>query len=331
MKQWLKEHTSEGRKKPLPILSFPSVSLLGTSVNALLCDAQMQANGMLAIAERTNASAAVSFMDLSVEAECFGARVTFSDTEVPTIKSPILNEESDVENLPVPEIGSGRTRVYIDAIREATRLITDRPVFAGMIGPFSLGARLYEMSEIMVLCYDEPEMVHTVLEKATDFLIGYAKAFKEAGANGIVIAEPVAGLLSPQLESEFSSPYLKKIVDALVDDSFLLIYHNCGPNVPRMVDSLLSIGASAYHFGNAVDMKEMLSLFPRDTLVMGNLDPAGILRMGTASQVREETLRLLESCASYPNFLLSSGCDIPPMTPWENLDAFFRANEEFYS
>jgi uroporphyrinogen decarboxylase len=35
-------------------------------------------------------------------------------------------------------------------------------------------------------------------------------------------------------------------------------------------------------------------------------------------------------CCSYPNFVISSGCDIPPATPWENLDAFFAAVEEYY-
>ncbi|MBR5120381.1 MAG: methyltransferase, partial [Clostridia bacterium] len=46
--------------------------------------------------------------------------------------------------------------------------------------------------------------------------------------------------------------------------------------------------------------------------------------------VREATTELLQKCSTYPNFVLSSGCDIPPKTPWENLDAFFAAAEDFY-
>ena len=46
-------------------------------------------------------------------------------------------------------------------------------------------------------------MVETVLEKVTEFLIAYTKAFKEAGANGVVMAEPAAGLLSPSLMDDF--------------------------------------------------------------------------------------------------------------------------------
>jgi len=186
------------------------------------------------------------------------------------------------------------------------------------------------VSEIMMDCYDEPEMVHLVLEKVTEFLIEYTKSYKAAGANGIVMAEPVSGLLSPALEEEFSSPYVKRIVDAVQDDDFILIYHNCGENTPHMVNSLLSFGAAAYHFGNAIDMKDMLERFPEDVIVMGNVDPAGVLRMGTPETIERVTLDIMEKCCEHSNFVISSGCDIPPMTPWENIDAFFGAVDKFY-
>ena len=331
MKLWIKEMNGAKQKKTMPVLSFPCISLLGITVRELISDSELQAKGMKAVADRTDAAASVSFMDLSVEAECFGATICVSDDEVPTVKGRLVNDEEDAEALAVPPIGSGRTSIYIDAIKKASELITDRPVLAGMIGPFSLAARLLDVSEIMMDCYDEPDMVHTVMKKATAFLIEYAKAYKAAGANGIVMAEPVAGLLSPALEEEFSSPYVKEIVDAVQDDEFIVIYHNCGDNVARMLDSILTTGASAYHFGNAVDMEnDIIPNVPSDTVVMGNIDPAGVLRMGTPETVKAETAALLTRCSKYPNFVLSSGCDIPPLTPWENIDAFFKAVEEFY-
>ena len=331
MKQWVDGLKGTQAKKPIPVLSFPCVSLLGITVRELISDSELQAKGMKAVADKTDAAASVSFMDLSVEAECFGATVVVSDDEVPTVKGRIINDMDEAEALAVPVIGSGRTQIYIDAIEKACKGITDRPVLAGMIGPFSLAARLLDVSEIMMDCYDDPDMVHTVLEKVTAFLIEYAKAYKAVGANGIVMAEPVAGLLSPTLEEEFSSPYVKKIVDAVQDDDFVVIYHNCGDNVPKMIDSILTTGCAAYHFGNAMDMeKDIIPQVSADTVVMGNIDPAGTLRMGTPEKVREETLGLLTKCSKYPNFVLSSGCDIPPMTPWTNIDAFFAASDEFY-
>ena len=331
MKQWLADLKSADTKKALPILSFPCVSKLGIPVSELISDSDKQAQGMKLVADATDSAASVSLMDLSVEAECFGATICVSDDEVPTVKGRLINDMDEAEALEVPAVGSCRSGLYVDAIKKAADLITDRPIFAGTIGPFSLAARLLDVSEIMVDCYDDPDMVHLVLEKATAFLIEYSKAYKAAGAHGIMMAEPVAGLLSPSLEAEFSAPYVKQIVDAVQDDNFIICYHNCGDNTPLMVDSILSTGAKAYHFGNAIDMKAMVEKFPDDVLIMGNVDPAGVLRLGTPETVREKTLALLDACAGYENFVVSSGCDIPPQSPWENLDAFFAAVEEFYA
>lgn len=330
MRNWLDDIRSADKKKAIPILSFPSVSLLGITVRELISDSDSQAAGMKKIADFVDAGAAVSLMDLSVEAECFGATIRFSDDEVPTVVGRLINDEDEANAITVPAVGAARSGLYVESIRKAAALINDRPVFAGMIGPFSLAARLLDVTDIMIDCYDDPDMVHIVLEKCTAFLIEYAKAYRDAGANGIMMAEPVAGLLSPMLEEEFSSPYVKKIVDAVQTDDFIVIYHNCGDNTPKMVDSILSTGAAAYHFGNSIDMKAMLEKLPSDVIVMGNVDPAGEIRMGSPESVRKATISVLEKCSDHPNFVISSGCDIPPLSPWENINAFFDAVEEFY-
>ena len=317
-------------KKAFPILSFPCVSLLGVTVKELINDNDLQARGMALVAKNTDSCASVSLMDLSVEAECFGAQVIFSDDEVPNVTGRIINTPEDADALEIPKVGSARSGLYIDAIKKAKALITDRPVFAGMIGTFSLAARLLDVSEIMMDCYDEPEMVHTVLEKCNEFLIEYAKAYKAAGADGVVIAEPVSGLLSPSLEEEFSSPYIKNIADAVQDDDFAVIYHNCGDNTIMMTESILTTGCMAYHFGNAIDMKAMLEKMPDDVIVMGNVDPAGVLCMGSEDDVKNATLEVMQKCRGHANFVISSGCDIPPKTPWRNLNKFFETVREYY-
>lgn len=331
MKAWLEALRDAPVKKAMPVLSFPAVQLMGITVRELISSAEAQAEAIELVAKRTDAAASVSLMDLSVEAECFGSEIRFSDEEVPTVVGSIVTTEEEARALEVPAVGAGRTGLCVEAIRKATERITDRPVFAGVIGPFSLAARLMDVTEAMVLCYDEPDMVHILLEKSTRFITEYCRAFKEAGANGVVIAEPVAGLLSPALEEEFSAPYIKQIVDAVQDDSFLVIYHNCGGAVIRQIDSILSTGATAYHFGNAIDMAEMMPHIPADTVAMGNVDPAGEFRGGTPESIRAATHKVMESCREYPNFVISSGCDIPPLSRWENIDAFFAAVAEFYA
>lgn len=339
MEQWTKELLEAPVKKALPVLSFPSIQLMGITVKDLINDSDLQAKGMKAVADRTpTAGGSVSLMDLSVEAECFGAPIRVADDEVPTVIGPVLDTEIDedermeaAEAMEVPEIGAGRTQIYIDAIEKAMQLITDRPVFAGVIGPFSLAGRLMDVTSAMIYCYDEPEMAHVVLEKATEFIIKYIKAYKAVGANGVVIAEPLAGLLSPSLAMEFSGDYCKRIVKAVRDENFAVIYHNCGNTANVTLESILSCNANAYHFGNAVDMKEIMSKVPEDIVCMGNVDPAGQFRNGTPESVREATLSVMEQCCEHPNFVISSGCDIPPMSSWDNIDAFFAAVDEYYN
>jgi len=251
MKKWVEEQIACKTKKAVPVLSFPAITLMGITVKELITDSGKQAEAMRLVAQKVDTGAAVSLMDLSVEAEAFGSKIRVSDDEVPTVIGSVISTLEEAEALPIPKVGAGRTGLYIDAIKKATQSITDRPVFAGCIGPFSLSGRLMDVSEIMVNCYMEPEMVRVTLEKATRFIIDYIKGYKEAGANGIIMAEPLAGLLSPDLIEEFSSNYVRKISDAVKDDNFLFVYHNCGNNVIALLDSIKEIGADIYHFGNA--------------------------------------------------------------------------------
>ena len=321
----LEKVAKSDKKQGLPILSFPAAQKLGVTVEELVKDSELQAKAIETVAHATQTIAAISLMDLSVEAEAFGATVKFAPDEVPAIVGQLVADEAEADALEVPTLDKGRASVCVEGIRLAAERITDKPVLAGMIGPFSLAGRLMDVTEIMYLCYDEPDMVHKVLEKATVYLIEYAKAFKAAGASGVMMAEPLAGIMSPAMAAEFSVPYVKRIIEAVQDEDFALIYHNCGNAVLTMAEEIFSQGASAYHFGNAVDMEKMLEKAPSNTVCMGNIDPVSRFADGTPESMTEAVNRLLDGCAKYPNFVISSGCDIPHHSSWENIDAFFEA------
>lgn len=330
MYKWLETMKNARAKKPLPILSFPAAQLKGIAVSDLVRSGELQAECMIAAAERCDAAASVSMMDLSVEAEAFGASVRFSEDEVPTVTGRLVEGPEQAAALRVPQVGAGRTGEYLKGARLASGRITDRPVLGGVIGPYSLAGRLMGMADIMVRCIEDPEPVRVVLEKAAGFIAEYALAYKRAGAAGIVMAEPAAGLLSPKMNDEFSTAYIRDIVARVQDEHFIVIYHNCGNTLP-LVKSLLANGAKAYHFGNAVDMLDMLKLMPPDKVVMGNVDPSGRFMGGTPDSVYAATAELMERCGGYSNWVPSSGCDIPPRASWDNIDAFFKAVKDYYA
>lgn len=329
MDEWLKQIRIKKNKRAMPVLTFPVIQLLNTSVEKLISDSNLQSEALKLINQRCHPLAIMGFMDLSVEAEAFGANIRFSEDEVPTVVGSIIKSEEDAINLKVPKVGAKRTRIYLDAMKKAKQEIKDCPVFAGCIGPFSLAGRLLGVSEAMISCYDEPEMVHLVLKKATEFLINYLQAYKDLGIDGVFMAEPLAGILSPNLCDEFSSRYVKEIVSALDDDSFLVAYHNCGNNTLKMVDTILSTGCRLYHFGNAISIEQMLKLMPKDVMVMGNIDPVS-LKDASKEDVITATNALLEAIGDVDNFVISSGCDIPPLAKWENIDAFMKTAQEYY-
>ena len=329
MDEWLKQIRIKKNKRAMPVLTFPAIQLLNTSVEKLISDSNLQSEALKLINQRCHPLAIMGFMDLSVEAEAFGANIRFSEDEVPTVVGSIIKSEEDVINLKVPKVGAKRTQIYLDAMKKAKQEIKDCPVFAGCIGPFSLAGRLLGVSEAMISCYDEPEMVHLVLKKATEFLINYLQAYKDLGIDGVFMAEPLAGILSPNLCDEFSSRYVKEIVSALDDDSFLVAYHNCGNNTLKMVDTILSTGCRLYHFGNAISIEQMLKLMPKDVMVMGNIDPVS-LKDASKEDVIAATNALLEAVGDVDNFVISSGCDIPPLAKWENIDAFMKTTQEYY-
>ena len=325
MKEYLWAAARRSPKPGLPILSFPAAGQLGVTVEELVKDAELQARAMEYVAANTPSPVAMSPMDLSVEAEAFGGQVCFAAEDVPGITGRLVSSEAEARALLVPKPGAGRTGIYIEGVRRAVERIPQKPLLAGMIGPFSLAGRLMDVTEIIYSCYDEPETVHIVLEKAAAFLIEYGKAMGQAGAAGILMAEPLTGVLNPDMAREFSVPYGKRVIEALQDSAFGVIYHNCGGSVTSMLEDIFSQGAIAYHFGNAVDMGQVLEKAPRDVLCMGNIEPAAQFAGGSPGSMKMAVEELMARCGGYENFLPSSGCDIPAQTSWENIRAFFEA------
>lgn len=329
MMDWKKSVIASPEVCAMPIMTYPGLKFSGKSILEMVNNGEVQYNSIKALNDRyPTAASATLVMALYVEAEAFGSKILYSENEIPTVSGRLINSFTSLASLRMPIIGEGKTGEHLKAARLAVENITDRPVLGGIIGPYSLAGRLYDITEFMTAILIEPEGAHELLQICTEYLKKYAMAFKEAGCDGIVIAEPAAGLLAEDECNLFSSVYIKQIVDSVQDDSFLVILHNCG-NTVNLVDSMVSTGSAGLHFGNAVDMADILPQVPDDRLVFGNLDPVGLIKNGTPETIRFKTLELLDKTASYKNFVLSTGCDLPPGTGIENLDAMFNALNEY--
>lgn len=315
------------RRLALPIATYPAMALTGAKVSDIVTNPRAQLEAQVAIRKRYNSPFALSAMDLSAEAEAFGCAVAISDHEIPTVTGRLVTTLEQVRALPIPQPGDKRTGVYLESVRLLNQLEGAPFVFGGCIGPFSLAARLVGVSEALELTLAEPELMHTVLEKSTAFLASYIKAFQASGAKGVIMAEPAAGLLSPRGMSTFSGAYIKNIAQSLDHPTFTLLLHNCAAKLLHL-PAVLETGLNTFHFGAPMELPAALKRVPPDVVLCGNLDPAAVFVQSAPRDVATRTVQVLSATATHRNFVISSGCDVPPNAPLENLDAFYKAVNE---
>ncbi len=327
--QWYHNILTTKSRVAMPIMTHPGIELINASVLDAVTNGEIHYKAIDALIKQYPSAAVTMIMDLTVEAEAFGCKINFKRNEIPTVKERLLQSTDEIEKLTVPGLSEcKRLNEYLNAAKLAVQNISHVPVFPGCIGPFSLAGRLIDMSEIMIDIYLYPDEIHRLLEKCTAFIKDYINAYKQLGADGIIMAEPAAGLLGEDECNQFSSKYVKKIVDEIQDENFIVILHNCG-HKGLLAGSMASTGALGLHFGNAADMKYVLENVPENILVMGNIDPVNVLQTGSPEFVKQESLKLLETAEKYSNFLISSGCDMPPAVPHRNIEAFFEAVKEY--
>jgi len=324
MNLWVESILQSPQKLAMPIMTHPGIDLVGKKVIDAVTDGNVQFEAVKAVQDNYPTAAATMMMDLTVEAEAFGSTIKFAGNEIPVVAKCLVSDLKTIQELQVPLLNRARVPQYLKAARLAVGRIADKPVFGGCIGPFSLAGRLFDLSEMMTALYTEPDSIKLLLEKSAAFLLAYAREMKTLGADGIIMAEPAAGLLSPAMCDEFSSQYIQPIVSQVQDEHFLFILHNCG-NKGQVTRSMLATGAGGLPFGNVVNLSETLKEMTADILALGNLDPVGVFKMARPEEVFEATAKLLLRTADRKNFLASSGCDLPPQVPPQNVEAFFAA------
>lgn len=307
----------------MPLASYPGASLVGARVRELVTDSRTQSLAILALRRRLDSTVCLTCMDLSIEAEAFGAEVMLGDDEVPTVVGRRVLGAEEASALGVPGVGTARTSVQLETVERLADSGEASMVIAGMTGPFSLASRLLGVSEAMAMTHEAPDVVQAVVRRATSFLEAYACALLAAGARGILLAEPSAGLMSPAALATFSSPYVRVIEGTVRRRGGTVILHHCSARLAHL-PALLESGVSHLHFGAPMDLVAAMDRVPDEVTLFGNLDPAGVFLNGTPESVASATRALCERMIGRPNWVPSSGCDLPARVPVANVAAFVK-------
>ena len=73
----------------------------------------------------------------------------------------------------------------------------------------------------------------------------------------------------------------------------------------------------------------LVDIYHNKAVLIGNIDPSGVLALGTVKDVSNKTLELLEIYKDSNRFILNAGCAIPAETPSDNLKAMIKVAREF--
>ncbi len=302
-----------------PFASFPGIVLTKSTVKENLNDGKLQAETVIALQKVCDFDIIFPMMDLTVEAEALGAQINWEIDELPAVVGKIIVDENDVKNLYIPEIGEGnRLDVFVEACKKIKEAFPDKWVWGYALGPFSITGRLMGMTEVSIALKLEPELVHQVLKKVELLMEKYVSALLSTGIDGLVILEPASGMLDENDANEFSNNYIKQVVSLVKDKAKIPVLHNCG-RVLHLVESLCATGIEVLHVGSITDPYDIYPRIPENVVLMGNLNPTQVFLQGTPEQIKEATISLHAKMAGYGRFVISSGCDIPPGTPMENL------------
>jgi uroporphyrinogen decarboxylase len=284
------------------------------------------------IAETYHPDAVFPLMDLCVEANASGRLTLFPKMESATVVKETFTE-SDLACFERTDIRSdSRLRGYIETEKLMARKLPGNILRGAYVtGPYTLAGLLLGADEAALLTVMDPEYLHRVGRAAIRKTKDYIDLLIGAGADIICILEPSAVMLGPEQFTEFSADYVHSICESMTNPDVAVVYHICG-NTMHLIDRMAKSGVHALSLdspGAGVKLIAATQKVSKDIILIGNVSPIGSMLYGAPAEVEEETRNLLQEMKGYPNFILSTGCDLPLETPTENIQAFMRAGKNY--
>jgi MtaA/CmuA family methyltransferase len=197
--------------------------------------------------------------------------------------------------------------------------------------PFSLASMMRGAQNWMLdLMMGTDEQIESLLEYCTDATSQFIKLMTQTGCDMVSNGDSPAGpeMISPEMYLKYAMPYEKKIVEVAHQAGVAYTLHICG-DTGVILDHMLLTKADAFELDYKTDISKIYNTIRNTTTFIGNIDPSGVLALGTADTVQKKTLELLAVYKNSNRFILNAGCALPPNTPSENLKMMIDTARNF--
>jgi uroporphyrinogen decarboxylase len=255
---------------------------------------------------------------------------------IPTVTSVTLQSLGDLDGIkPVDPTGGpfGEQLEALDLIRRG--LDGDAPMIQTVFSPLSVitfmagGPAGFEIPGLPAglpflrrAIEEAPEALELALDGVSETLAGYARATREAGADGLffaIVRLAREGGLSREEYARFGRPYDLRVLEA-VSDAPLNVLHICGDHVYFDAVTDYPVHAISWNCrasGNP-SMAEALAATP--AAVMGGVAEASTLPLGSPDEVAREAKAALAETGGR-RMILAGGCSLDTRTSPRNLIA----------
>ncbi|MDO9212494.1 MAG: uroporphyrinogen decarboxylase [Methylococcales bacterium] len=232
---------------------------------------------------RFDFDAAILFSDILTIPDAMGLGLYFTEGEGPKFHHP-LRTAADVEKLPIPDPELELSYV-MDAVRLIRKNLAGSVPLIGFSGsPWTLATYMVEggssksFHRVKGLMYEQPKVMHALLDKLAQSVASYLNAQIAAGAQAVMLFDTWGGVLSTEDYAEFSLYYAKQIRSLLntnVDGQqipTILFSKGCGQWLEAMTDA----GYDALGLDWQTDIANARARVGHQVALQGNMDPIAL-------------------------------------------------------
>jgi uroporphyrinogen decarboxylase len=167
----------------------------------------------------------------------------------------------------------------------------------------------------------EDESVYKLLDFCTDAGCQFIRLMVDTGIDLVSNGDSMAGpdMISPEMYTKFALPYEKKLVEEAKKYVKPYMLHICG-NTDSILNNIVETGTDALELDFKTNIRLINDVCKKNHITFsGNIDPSGVLALGTPKMVEEETKKILDFFKDNPRLIINAGCAIPSETPSENI------------
>jgi len=293
-------------------------------------DPRVIADSFIQAVERYGYDGILVDVDTAVLADVLGVPVDYPEDEPARCHGARLDDLARVDELPPVEVGRHpRVQVWLESLRLLRAHFGDAIYLRGNCDqcPFSLAGLVRGAAEWMMDLMDEDQ--HAAAGRLLDYCgeaCGqFLRLMAATGVDMLSNGDSPAGpdVVSPDVYRRFAQPWERRVVEQSHALGKRYALHICG-NTNRILDDMAATGADALELDYKTDVRRIAETLRGRATFIGNVDPSGVLALGTPALVEAKTRELLEVFRGNPRFILNAGCAIPATTPSENLRAMIR-------